>query len=130
MAVISSCLYQPANTWNHKSATTGTRDLPCTNVPIYCELCPKRENGEKRAIWRYNIIVRMILHHELRHPDLPNTYNLPTIPGSMLLDAYISSKEEQAMGINSQGTVEYRDDFWMMKSDLNVMIPHSKNMKM
>ncbi|EKM73848.1 hypothetical protein AGABI1DRAFT_133983 [Agaricus bisporus var. burnettii JB137-S8] len=48
------------------------------------------------------------------------TYNLPTIPGSMLLDAYISSKEEQVMGINSQGTVEYRDDFWMMKSECYV----------
>jgi hypothetical protein len=59
----------------------------------------------------------MILNHEQPHPVLLNTYALPYIPGSMLLNAYISSKEEWAMGIFSQATVEYRDSFRMMKSD-------------
>jgi hypothetical protein len=70
-----------------------------------------------QAAWRYNIIVHMILHHEQPDPQFSNTYIIPKMPGSMLLNTYISQKEEQAMGITPQTTVDYQDSFGMMKSD-------------
>jgi hypothetical protein len=116
MTVTSSCLYQHDN-WSYTTAVAGTPNIPCTNVPIYCELCPKSETGEMRAVWRYNVIIHMVLHHEQPDPQFSNTYIIPKIPGSMLLNTYISQKEEQAMGITPQATVDYRDSFGMMKSD-------------
>lgn len=42
---------------------------------------------------------------------------LPATQSSILFDAYISLKKEQAMATDSQGTAERRDGFGMMMHD-------------
>lgn len=123
MSVNTSCLYQ-YDKWNYKNAATGTSDAPCTNVPIFCELCPVTNTGERRAIWRYNTITHAMLHHEQEHPSIPNLFILPQLPGSMLVKSHISKEEERALGIGEAATISYQDDFDLPMSEDPIMVAH------
>lgn len=46
-----------------------------------------------------------------------NTYELPLIPGKLLVDMFVSKQEEQWMGISEDATSDYRDDFELPGSD-------------
>ncbi|KAJ3565596.1 hypothetical protein NP233_g7528 [Leucocoprinus birnbaumii] len=107
LTVTSSCIYQP-QTWNIKSAARSTPESPCSNVPIYCHLCPSTITGEKRAIWKYNTSIHALIHHPQQHPSILDVLVPADLPGEMLVASHISKDEERYMGILEHKTASYR----------------------
>ena len=102
---------------NYKSALQSTKSMPCTNVPIHCPFCPQTLSGEPRTIWKYNVISHLTCEHPEPVAGMVNTYELPLIPGKLLVDMFVSQQEEKWMGISEEATFDYRDDFELPGSD-------------
>lgn len=130
---------------SYKSALQPSRRPPCTNVPIHCPLCPPTLSGEPRTIWKYNTLSHMICEHPEPIPGIPDTYKLPSIPGQLLVDMFMTQKEETWMGVAKEETLGYRkenelpgsDDMEAIKATakreraetLSVVEPHGKKIK-
>lgn len=83
-------------------ATKTTKNAPCTNVPIHCSICPPTSSGDQPTIWKYNIAYHLAEYHNDRA-------TLPQIPGELLIETFISSQEEQWMGIGKDVTDSWRE---------------------
>lgn len=126
--VNSSCIYQYEK-WNYKKAATESSDNPCTNVPIFCDLCPRTITGTKRAIWRYSAIMHAVIHHQQQHPTEPKLFIPPNLPGSMLIHSHISQEEEHALGVENELTLTHREDFNLPMSEGPIMQPEGPRTK-
>ena len=87
-----------------------TDHAPCTNVPIYCPICPT-VNNVPATIWKYNAWIHIVSEHEnLSKSDLPSKF---------MLDIFISKQETKALvGAADEDIVqEWRDTYKMPDSD-------------
>ncbi|THH20229.1 hypothetical protein EW146_g1103 [Bondarzewia mesenterica] len=90
-----------------------TNKQPCTNVPIYCSLCPPAASGQLHNIWKYNTLFHLITEHST------DDGMLPAIPGELLMNSFISKAEESAMGIEEDITKDWRMENAMPASDIS-----------
>ncbi|KAE9404678.1 hypothetical protein BT96DRAFT_413255 [Gymnopus androsaceus JB14] len=62
----SNCPYKP-RTMQYGRVDKGSLSNPCRNVPVICDLCghpePERTSTPRPAVWRYNMIQHITLHH-------------------------------------------------------------------
>jgi hypothetical protein len=100
-AILSSCPYHYAKL-SYARALQPTKSSPCTNVPIHCPICPETLSGQPRTIWKYNAMNHFISEHN------PDGKELADIPPLFLVETFISSKEEQWMGIPEQTIKDWR----------------------
>ncbi|KAF4567094.1 hypothetical protein EYR40_006090 [Pleurotus pulmonarius] len=115
--IISNCAYHYERmSYGHAIKCTPPNS-PCTNVPIHCPTCPITPNGQPKTIWKYNAIYHLISAHAVSADEVPK------IPLSLLVDMFVSKKEEQAMGINCEATNEFREANFIPDSDgLEVLV--------
>jgi hypothetical protein len=119
--ITSDCQYHYSR-MNYKSATKSTKAGPCTNVPIYCPLCPKSASGNFRTIWKYNARYHLVSEHS------SNSTALPEIPPQFTIDTFIRRQEEKWMGITAQETDDYREEYRIPDSDdIDVLIESQKH---
>ncbi len=108
ITIYSTCIYHHTEL-NYKRAVAGSNVNPCTNIPITCHLCPRNILGEHPTVWKYNMVTHIWLFHVETNPN-SGVQKLPIIPGTMLVDMYISKLEERRMGIGEAATAGYRLD--------------------
>lgn len=84
-----------------------TETSPCTNIPLSCALCTEGGLGPQ-TFWKYNFIHHMATYH------LDDAGETPPIPFEMLKNIHITKKEELKMGIQAEGTKEYRDEYGLL----------------
>lgn len=94
----------------YKAACISSDSAPCTNVPIHCQLCAPSISGVPKTIWKYNAVYHLIAAHAI-----DNTW--PDIPPQMMLDMFISRKEEIKMGIDEEMTMDWRQEHGIPGSD-------------
>ncbi|PIL27027.1 hypothetical protein GSI_10166 [Ganoderma sinense ZZ0214-1] len=99
--VVSSCPYH-YRTMNYATAAKPTKTTPCTNIPIYCTLCPLSPSGQPATIWKYNAIT----HLYIAHSDKGS--HLPPLPAQMVVDMHISKQEEAWMDVDEDFTDKWR----------------------
>lgn len=97
---------------NYKLAAQFSKIMPCTNVPIHCPLCPAATSGVPKTIWKYNVVHHLLTDHEL------DDGTLAPIPGRLLMDMYITKKEETEMGIQERDARRYRQAHCIPDSDV------------
>jgi len=97
-STICSCKYHYTK-MIYSMAAKCTKNPPCTNVPIHWPLCPSAPSGQPRTIWKYNVMYHLA---EL-HANLGSDETMPKIPGELLVEAFITSEEEDLMGILRNG---------------------------
>lgn len=85
------------------SAVRSTENAPCTNVPIYCPLCPTTLSGSRRTIWKYNILFHLASEHVVDD-------TMPAIPPQLMVDMHISKAEERRLGIEDELTMVWREE--------------------
>jgi hypothetical protein len=67
----------------YKKAAESPKISPCTNVSIYCPLCPTVVSGNTSTIWKYNA-----LYHLISEDSSGSTP--PSIPGQLLVQMFIT----------------------------------------
>ncbi|KAF8240202.1 hypothetical protein L208DRAFT_1233431 [Tricholoma matsutake] len=97
-SILSSCPYHYAK-MSYSRALPSTKSLPCTNVPIHCQICPESLSGQPRTIWKYNAMNHFVAEHK------PDGEKLADISPLFLVEAFITSKEEKWLGI-PQDTIQ------------------------
>ena len=94
--VASTCQYKYENV-KYPAESESTDDSPCTNLLIYCPLCPKSASGEPKTIWKYNAVYHRIDAHPTQQT-----------PVGFLKMFFISALEEGRVGIKVEKTHEFR----------------------
>ncbi|KAF8884807.1 hypothetical protein BD779DRAFT_1442856, partial [Infundibulicybe gibba] len=102
VSVASNCIYHYEN-MSYSQASKCTNNSPCTNIPIHCPICPVSSTGQPPTFWKYNGLYHLAAEH-------PEENNLPEIPPLLLVEIFITSREERLMGIDQESTSEWRDD--------------------
>jgi hypothetical protein len=106
------------NTFDYQAASKGdVEDIPCSNIPIHCSMCPLSPEGKQWTIWKYNAPMHILLDHEQYDPDDTDLLMLPDIPMSMQVKMHISRAEETACGIKEKFAMRARADFKLLNSD-------------
>ncbi|KAG2145917.1 hypothetical protein DEU56DRAFT_719768, partial [Suillus clintonianus] len=85
--------------FQYASASKGSENRPCRNVPVFCKLCihQNRETDWRPAIWRYNIEAHLNeWHPEFAHPGKP--YGL-SLPRDMYDSMVLTPREEKRLGV-------------------------------
>jgi hypothetical protein len=100
LSVASNCQYHYA-AMNYKAAAKFSKEIPCTNVPVHCPLCPTSVFGQSQTIWKYNAMYHLIHEHSIGDTS-------PPIPGQMLVQIFVTKEEERALGIQEQVTTSWR----------------------
>ena len=100
--ITSNCSYHYER-MQYKNATVSSNNMPCTNVPIHCPICPPLFSGNPQTIWKYNALYHLISEHS-------NNGIIPEIPGELLVKMFIHKAEEEALGIDQNATEKYRRD--------------------
>ncbi|THH18190.1 hypothetical protein EUX98_g8999 [Antrodiella citrinella] len=108
--VLSSCKYHYKN-MVYSAASRSSANAPCTNVPIHCDTCKHTQSGRRRTIWKFNALY----HVTSEHPT--DDENFPIIGKQLLVDMFISSDEERALGIGKERTAKYRMENRLLDSD-------------
>ena len=87
-----------------------TDRAPCTNVPIYCPICPTVNNAPA-TIWKYNAWIHIASEHGDRSKS--------DLPSKFMIDIFISKQETEALvGATDEDIVqEWRDTYKMPGSD-------------
>ncbi|KAL1688639.1 hypothetical protein GGG16DRAFT_12755, partial [Schizophyllum commune] len=107
---ISNCRYHYA-TMPYASASKSTKTNPVTNVPIHCPLCEPSDSGQPRTIWKYNAA----RHISIEHGDTSDGSCM--LPADFIIDIFITSAEERAIGIPAANTKVWREGNRMPDSD-------------
>jgi len=102
-SISSSCPYQYSK-MVYAWALKCTKASPCTNVPIHCPICLPGLSGQPRTLWKYNALFHFATEHA------PVGQKLPAIPPELIVETFITSKEESLMGISQEDTQKWRDD--------------------
>lgn len=109
--ILSDCQYHYAG-MDYNKARTVSKTTPCTNVPVYCPVCPLSGSGTKRTIWKYNALEHFATEHPLiASIDLPKDYP------AFIADTFITREEESLMGIPEFFTYEWRAEHGVPNSD-------------
>lgn len=96
----------------YNMAAQTTSSTPCTNVPIHCPLCTDTVTGTPRTIWKYNTVFHLASEHS-------EGGNMPAdLPTRLLVDMFISKREEGLMGIERELTEKWRDEHGFLNSDV------------
>jgi len=74
-------------------------------------------SGERHTIWKYNVIYHLISEHSLDGLFDPESMVLPKIPGAMMVDMFISQKEEGFLKISDAATLNNRQTHTLPDSD-------------
>jgi len=99
----------------YKNAAVSSNNMPCTNIPIHCPVCPLSFSGNPQTIWKYNALYHLISEHS-------SNGIIPEIPGELLVKMFIHKAEEEALGIDQKATERYRRDNQIPDSDGFAMI--------
>ena len=91
----------------YKNAAVPSNNMPCTNIPIHCPVCPLPFSGNPQTIWKYNALYHLISEHSSNGK----------IPGELLVKMFIHKAEEEALGIDQKATEMYRRDYHIPDSD-------------
>ena len=100
--ITSNCPYY-YECMQYKNAAVSSNNMPCTNIPIHCPVCPLSFSGNPQTIWKYNALYHLISEHS-------SNGIIPEIPGELLVKMFIHKAEEEALGINQKATE------WITKS--------------
>jgi hypothetical protein len=111
-SVISSCPYHYSK-MSYTRALQPNKSSPCTNVPIHCPICPHSLSGQPRTIWKYNAMNHFITEHK----PASDSKTLTEISPSFLVESFISSQEENWMGIPGNAIKEWRDEHEIPDTD-------------
>ena len=44
----------------YKNAAVSSNNMPCTNTPIHCPVCPLSFSGNPQTTWKYNALYHLI----------------------------------------------------------------------
>jgi hypothetical protein len=61
-------------------------------------------SGQPHTLWKYNALFHFATEHA------PVGQKLPAIPPELIVETFITSKEESLMGISQEDTQKWRDD--------------------
>jgi hypothetical protein len=111
-AIVSSCTYHYSK-MAYARALQANKSSPCTNVPIYCPICPESLSGQPRTIWKYNAMNHFIADHR----PSSDGKKLAEISPSFIVESFISSEEENWMGIPHTAIKEWRDEHEIPDTD-------------
>lgn len=109
-SITSSCPYH-YSTMSYKAARNVSKGSPCTNVPIHCPLCPPAVSGDPRTIWKYNTIFHLLSEHSSEDTGPP------AIPPELMIEMFVTKKEEGFMGVDGKATDEWRGENSVPNSD-------------
>ena len=112
--ITSNCHYHYER-MQYKNAAVFSKNMPCTNIPIHCPVCPLSFSGNPQTIWKYNALYHLISEHF-------SNGIIPEIPGELLVKMFIHKAEEDALGIDQNATERYRRDNQIPDSDGFAMI--------
>jgi hypothetical protein len=112
--ITSNCPYY-YECMQYKNAAIFSNNMPCTNIPIHCPVCPLSFSGNPQTIWKYNALYHLISEHS-------SNGIIPEIPGELLVKQFRYKTEEEALGIDQQATERYRRDNQSPDSDGFAMI--------
>ncbi|KAF8155394.1 hypothetical protein B0H34DRAFT_849557 [Crassisporium funariophilum] len=116
-SISSTCSYHYEK-MQYKAAQDPTKTSPCTNVPIHCQLCPPLGiSGEPRTIWKYNAMYHLLSEHPADGIFGSDSTLLPKIPGAMMVDMFISLKEENFLKVAEAATLKNRQTYTLPGSD-------------
>jgi hypothetical protein len=110
-SINSSCPYHYSKMIYSKAAQY-SRSSPCTNVPIHCPICPPGLSGQPKSIWKYNTFAHFAAEHVEMGSD-----SLPEIPSQLIVESFITSREENDMGISYKATQDYREEYNIPDTD-------------
>ena len=102
---------------SYKSAKKPSKNAPCTNIPIHCPLFPPSVSREPQTIWKYNAINHLPVSHSEEDPKQAGKYKAPVISGDLMMDMFVTRKEEQWMKINQNATITFRREHDIPSSD-------------
>jgi len=86
--------------WGHKgleSAFPLSNNMPCTNIPINCPVCPLSFSGNPQTIWKYNALYHLISEHS-------NNGIIPEIPGELLFSHASRATVNRALEVFHHGS--------------------------
>ena len=92
--ITSNCPYY-YECMQYKNAAVSSNNMPCTNIPIHCPVCPLSFSGNPQTIWKYNALYHLISEHS-------SSGIIPEIPGELLVKMFIHKTEEEALGIDQR----------------------------
>lgn len=110
MSVACSCPYHYTS-MSYAAAKMVSKATPCTNVPIYCPLCPIGPSGQPRTIWKYNVLFHLAKEH------CTDENELPPVPLQLAVDMHISIEEESLMRIAKDVMEDWRKQHEIPNSD-------------
>ena len=99
----------------YKKAAVFFNNMPCTNIPIHCPVCPLSFSGNPQTIQKYNALYHLTSEHS-------RNGIIPEIPGELLVKMFIHKAEEEVLGIDQKATERYRRDNQIPDSDEFAMI--------
>src|ERR1700683_294542 len=100
--ITSNCPYY-YECMQSENAAVSSNNMPSTNIPIHCPVCPLSFSGNPQTIWKYNALYYLISEHS-------SNGIIPEIPGELLVKMFIHKAEEEALGIDRKATERYRRD--------------------
>src|ERR1700692_4487103 len=104
----------------YKNAAVSSNNMPFTNIPIHCPVCPLSFSGNPQIIWKYNALYHLISEYS-------SNGIIPEFPGELLVKKFIHKAEEEALGINQKATERYRRDNQIPDSDgFPMIMPRDK----
>ena len=98
---------------NHAKAAEFSAHTPCTNVPIYCPICPQNSDGTRATFWKYN------LKHHLESHHTKDNGKRAELPLELIVTSHITREEHFKIGIPLDKTDRYRYDEDIPNSDGN-----------
>ncbi|KAF8074122.1 hypothetical protein FPV67DRAFT_1446920 [Lyophyllum atratum] len=107
-SIESNCQYHYSS-MQYKAAQRYSGASPCTNVPIHCPFCIPSLAGPK-TIWKYNMMFHLLIDHSVDGKP-------PEIPAQLMVDMFITKKEEIDMGVQAEMTQKWREENTIPDSD-------------
>ncbi|KAF6752932.1 hypothetical protein DFP72DRAFT_814901 [Ephemerocybe angulata] len=106
LTISSTCPYRRSKMPPSNRYDKFDPEHPCSNTPLYCTLCPKTASNDPRTVWRYNAAFHLAIEHSGQE-----------IPPTLLVNMFITKKEEEAMGIQGDATDDFRGEYNVPDSD-------------
>ncbi|KAL1726283.1 hypothetical protein EV714DRAFT_276749 [Schizophyllum commune] len=113
-AIVSTCDYHYEQ-MRYRHAKNFSLTSPCTNVPLHCPLCPPSLARQNRTIWKYNALFHFATEHIIRADD--GRAEFSKIPADFLVATFITKQEATLMGVTSEDSRGYRDEYAIPDSD-------------
>ena len=79
--------------------------------------CPPSVSRQPQTIWKYNAINHLLISHSDEDPTQTGKYQVPAIPGDLMMDMFMTRQEEQWMNISPSATTTFRRENNIPSSD-------------